>query len=70
MITDAIEAEYQAAQHSDLLAVHPDQPFTADRKAYLLPQGSPLLRQVDDWLKQTLSDGTFGGYYAQWIVNR
>lgn len=67
MITDAIEAKYQASQHPDLVAVHPDRPFTSDRKAYLLPNGSPLLGQVDGWLNRALNDGTFASYYQRWV---
>ena len=67
MITDAVEAQYQATQHPDLAAVNPDQPFTADRKAYLLPSGSPLTGQVNTWLNQALTDGTFTRFYDQWI---
>lgn len=67
MITDAIEARYQATQHPELVAVNPEQPFTADRKAYLLPRGSTLTEQVNAWLRQALADGTFAGFYDQWI---
>lgn len=67
MITDAIEAEYQASQHPDLVAVHPDRPFTSDSKAYLLPNNSPLLGQVDEWLSRALNNGTFAGCYQRWV---
>jgi cyclohexadienyl dehydratase len=67
MITDAIEAKYQATQHPELVAVRPDQPFTNDRKVYLLPLGSDLRLQVNDWLSRVLADGTFDSYYAAWI---
>ena len=36
MVTDVIEAIYQARQHPELVAVHPDKPFTNDHKAYML----------------------------------
>lgn len=67
MITDAIEAEYQAKQNPGLVAVHPDQPFTSDHKAYMLPKNSPLTPQVDQWLTAALADGTFNRFYQQWV---
>jgi cyclohexadienyl dehydratase len=63
MITDAIEASYQAARRPGLTAVNPDQPFTHDAKAYLLPSGSPLIDAVNGWLRQALADGTFARFY-------
>ena len=67
MITDAIEARYQAQRHPGLAAVNPDRPFTHDDKAYLLPPGSPLSGDVRRWLDSALSDGVFAGIYARWI---
>ncbi len=67
MITDAIEAIYQAKRHPELVAVHPEQPYTTDRKAYMLPEGSQLTGQVNTWLGQALADGTFDSFYDQWI---
>ncbi|MEW2505514.1 transporter substrate-binding domain-containing protein [Amycolatopsis sp. NPDC047767] len=65
MITDAIEAEYQARKNPGLVAVHPAQPFTSDHKAYLLPKNSPLTARVNEWLKAALHDGTFARFYRQ-----
>ncbi|WIX81647.1 transporter substrate-binding domain-containing protein [Amycolatopsis carbonis] len=65
MITDAIEAEYQARKNPGLVAVHPDQPFTSDHKAYLLPKGSPLTARVNEWLNAALQNGTFTRFYQQ-----
>jgi ABC-type amino acid transport substrate-binding protein len=61
MITDASETRWLAAQHpGKLCAAHPDHPFTAESKAYLLPRGDVVFQQwVDTWLRQTLSDGTY-----------
>lgn len=66
-VTDAIEGVYQAQQNPGLVAVHPDQPFTTDNKAYMLPKGSPLLKPANKWLKKVLNDGTFQRYYDSWI---
>src|SRR5690606_34769121 len=59
MITDAIEARYQSSRHPALVAVNPDRPFTDERKAYLLPKGSPLIAEVNAWLARALGEGTF-----------
>jgi cyclohexadienyl dehydratase len=67
MITDAIEARYQAVKHPELVAVHPDQPYTTDRKVYLLPLGSGLAGQVNAWLDRVLTDGTFDRFYSNWM---
>jgi len=67
MITDAIEALYQSTQHPGLVAVHPDRPFTEEHKAYMLPKGSPLTRDVDAWLTGALSDGTFSRIRSLWM---
>lgn len=67
MITDNIEARYQAGLQPNLVAVNPDQPFTEDQKAYLLPLGSTLPAEVDAWLYGVLMDGTFDRIVGQWI---
>ncbi|WP_165759315.1 transporter substrate-binding domain-containing protein [Mycobacterium decipiens] len=67
MITDAIEAVYQAKRNPGLVAVHPDEPFTTDHKAYLLPKGSQLTERVNQWLAHALTDGTFSRFYTQWM---
>jgi cyclohexadienyl dehydratase len=67
MITDAIEAIYQAKQHPGLIAVHPNTPFTTEHKAYMLPKGSQLAEPTTQWLAQALTDGTFSRYYNQWM---
>lgn len=68
MITDSIEARYQAGRHPGLEAVNPDEPFTRDTKAYLLPMGTPLLDAVDEWLRSALADGTFTRFYDRWMT--
>ncbi|MFF3748802.1 transporter substrate-binding domain-containing protein [Streptomyces kronopolitis] len=67
MITDSIEAKYQASQNPRLVAVHPDAPFTASEKSYMLPKGSPLTNPADTWLTDALKDGTFQHAYDRWI---
>ena len=67
MVTDAIEAIYQSKQHPELVAVHPDRPFTADHKAYMLPKGSQLSQPATEWLNTVLNDGTFTRIYNQWM---
>ncbi|WP_035791416.1 transporter substrate-binding domain-containing protein [Kitasatospora mediocidica] len=67
MITDAIEAKYEAAQHPGLVAVHPDKPFTTAEKAYMLPKGSKLTGKADTWLARALQNGTFQRAYDRWI---
>ncbi|OZM83555.1 transporter substrate-binding domain-containing protein [Pseudonocardia sp. MH-G8] len=60
MITDATETRWQAQQHPELCAVHPDAPFTFSEKAYLLPRGDVVLQEwVDGWLHIARNDGTY-----------
>ncbi|MFJ4963450.1 transporter substrate-binding domain-containing protein [Streptomyces sp. NPDC088729] len=68
MITDAIEAKYQATRHPGLVAVHPDKPFTTADMAYMLPKNSRLTGgAVERWLGDALTDGTFQRAYDRWI---
>jgi cyclohexadienyl dehydratase len=60
MITDATETRWQARQHPELCAVHPEAPFTFSEKAYLLPRGDVVLKEwVDQWLHLARHDGTY-----------
>ncbi|MGW1047457.1 transporter substrate-binding domain-containing protein [Streptomyces sp. NPDC002547] len=68
-VTDSIEGLYQAQQNPGLVAVNPDQPFTTDHKAYMLPKNSPLLKLTNKWLRKVLNNGTFQRYYDSWIMN-
>lgn len=68
MITDAVETRWQARQHPELCAVHPDQPFTFAEKGYLLPRGDIVLQQwVDQWLHFALNDGTYARISKPWL---
>lgn len=63
MVTDATETRWQAQQHPELCAVHPDAPFTFSEKAYLLPRGDVVLQEwVDGWLHIARNDGTYDGF--------
>ncbi|WP_370944986.1 transporter substrate-binding domain-containing protein [Amycolatopsis sp. cg5] len=68
MITDATETRWQAKQHPELCAVHPDQPFTFAEKAYLLPRGDVVFQEwVDQWLHLALNDGTYARISKPWL---
>lgn len=67
MVTDTIEAVYQSLLHPELVAQHPERPFTREDKAYLLPKGSPIAGQTDAWLTGALSDGTYAQIYEHWL---
>ncbi|BAX99079.1 cyclohexadienyl dehydratase [Mycobacteroides stephanolepidis] len=67
MITDAIEALYQAKQHPELVAGYSGKPFTVDYKAYMLPKGSPLIEQTNQWLAEALTNGTFSRLLSKWL---
>jgi cyclohexadienyl dehydratase len=68
MITDAIETRWQAKQHPQLCAVHPDQPFTFSEKAYLLPRADVVFQQwVEHWLHLAKNDGTYDRIAKPWI---
>ncbi|MDT0447180.1 transporter substrate-binding domain-containing protein [Streptomyces johnsoniae] len=68
MITDGSETRYQSAQHPELCATNPDEPFTFAEKGYLLPQGEEEFQEyVDQWLHLALNDGTYAGHAADWF---
>ncbi|MCX2731848.1 transporter substrate-binding domain-containing protein [Saccharopolyspora sp. NFXS83] len=68
MITDGAETKWQARQHPELCAVHPDQPFTFSEKAYLLPRGDVVFQQfVNEWLHLRKHDGTYDRIARPWI---
>lgn len=69
MVTDAIEARWQAAQRPGVLcAVHPEAPFTESEKAYLMPPGDPAFTErVNNWLRAARNDGTWDRFAAPWL---
>lgn len=58
MITDAIEVKLKAAEHSALCATMPEETFTYQEKAYLMPRDITLKEYVNTWLSLRLGDGT------------
>jgi cyclohexadienyl dehydratase len=63
MITDATETRWQAHQHPELCAVHPEAPFTFSEKAYLLPRGDVVIQEwVNGWLQIAQNDGTYARF--------
>ncbi|MDL5156703.1 transporter substrate-binding domain-containing protein [Actinomycetospora termitidis] len=69
MITDAIEARWQAAARPGVLcAEHPDAPFDSSEKAYLIPAGDQaFVDRVDGWLTTALADGTWDRVARPWL---
>jgi cyclohexadienyl dehydratase len=58
MITDATEARWQAQQHPELCAIHPDAPFDHSDKAYLMQRDKDLQAAVESWLAATKANAT------------
>ena len=68
MITDATEARYQQRETPGLCAVHPEKPFSASEKAYLLPQGDREWRDwVDGFLAHARESGTLTRWRQAWL---
>ena len=59
MITDAVETRLQQKLHSELCAIHPDQPFDFGELAYLLPRDIAFKQFVDQWLHITMENGAW-----------
>jgi cyclohexadienyl dehydratase len=57
MITDAVETKLQQKLHSELCALHPDQPFDFGELGYLLPRDMVFKQFVDQWLHIALGSG-------------
>lgn len=68
MITDVIEARLRQRIHPQLCAVHPDAPFEAVDKAYLLPRDSTLQPIVDAWLARKLERGELQADVERWLA--
>ena len=68
MITDAIEARLQQRLRPGLCALHPDTPFEAVDKAYLLPQDQAFKAVVDVWLAQAQASGEFDASLERWLA--
>lgn len=69
MITDAIEARWQAAARPGVLcAEHPEAPFDTSQKAYLVAPGDPaFVDTVNRWLTTALADGTWARLAQPWL---
>ncbi|MDF0605976.1 transporter substrate-binding domain-containing protein [Neisseriaceae bacterium TC5R-5] len=67
MVTDALETRYQQKLHPELCAIHPNQPFDFSQKAYLLPNDWRWKAWVDQWLNQSLQNGSFTSLSAHWL---
>jgi cyclohexadienyl dehydratase len=59
MITDAIETKLQQRLHTELCAIHPDQPFDFGELGYLLPRDIVLKEFVDQWLHIAVESGSW-----------
>ena len=58
MVTDGLEADHQAALHSELCAV-PVAPFTRLEKAYMFARDPAMKRFIDDWLAARFAGGAW-----------
>ncbi len=67
MITDAIETILQQKLRPELVAVHPEQPFTFAEKAYMMPRDVMLKHFVDQWLHLVQMNGTYQKIYDKWM---
>lgn len=68
MITDNIEAVMAMRVLPGLAAVSPEQPFTHDDFAYLVPRDDPAwLGWLDLWVDQMRRHGTFAKLRQRWI---
>lgn len=62
MITDRIEADWQAEREPELCVASQDN-FTFQQKAYLLPRDTALKQFVDAWLAQRAGERSVGAAY-------
>jgi len=68
MLTDASETLWQAKQHPQLCAIHPELPFQYAEKAYLLPRGDvPFKAWVDTWMRLQKADGEYQRVFDKWL---
>lgn len=58
MVTDGLEADHQAALHSELCAV-PVAPFTRLEKAYMFARDPAMKQFIDDWLADRVAGGAW-----------
>jgi cyclohexadienyl dehydratase len=67
MVTDAIEARWQAKRNKALCAVHPDTPFDRAEKAYFMPKDAELKALVDEWLTRLDEIGALQRKIDVWV---
>ena len=67
MITDAVEARYQARRHPALCAVHPENPFSHGEKAYLLVRDAGLREAINRFLAESARDATLAALRLKWL---
>jgi chorismate mutase-like protein len=67
MITDAIETRLQQRLRPALCAVHPEAPFDAAEKAYLLPRDAAFKSAVDAWLRPLVERGEIARRLERWL---
>lgn len=68
MLTDASETLWQARQHRELCAIHPQQPFQYAEKAYLLPRGDVAFKAwVDTWMRLQKAGGEYQRVVDKWL---
>ena len=64
MITDRIEAQWQASRRPELCLTMPGT-LTYQEKAFLLPQDADWLEFVNNWLDQQIANGTVAATFAR-----
>jgi cyclohexadienyl dehydratase len=70
MITDRIEVQLQTQLHPTLCSTMPQNNFTIQDKAYLMPKDVQLKHAVDEWLSTRLEDGTVAGLFSDHLQQR
>jgi cyclohexadienyl dehydratase len=67
-VTDASETRYQQKFYpGTLCAIHPDRPFNAIQKAYLIRSSPALVEFVNRWILQSRQDGSYARTVQFWF---
>jgi len=67
-VTDASETRYQQKFYKGrLCAIHPQRPFNALQKAYLVQSSPALVDFVDRWILQSRQDGSYARMVQAWF---
>lgn len=67
MITDRVEALFQARRHPQLCVINAAHPYAPSRNAWLLPRDSAWKFYVDGWLRHAITCGEFTRLQKQWL---